>query len=72
MKDHHSEKKQNPRDASQPAGNTGRTPFNPQNESRSDRPSSNKHLSDLSKPPQRDMTGRRVDVDDTTFGVEIW
>lgn len=26
----------------------------------------------LSKPPQRDMSGKRVDVDDAGFGIEIW
>ena len=60
------------RDAWQ-TGDNARQPFNPANESRSDgQRETPRRIGGLSKPPRRDMSGRRVDVDDTNFGVELW
>jgi len=47
-------------------------PFNPSNESRSDRLNEHNPFVPLSKPPKRDVSGRRVDVDDSAFGIELW
>lgn len=52
-------------------------PFNPANRTdtganTNKKANLNNLFQNLSKPPQRDMSGKRVDVDDAGFGIEIW
>ena len=68
MKEEQSENTRPNRDKQQP----GKTPFNPANESRSNRPNDERKHVNLSKPPKRDVSGRRIDVDDSSFGIELW